>query len=802
LSDTLITTRFIRPFSTISNADVGIVGGKNASLGEMYQQLVPLGVLVPNGFAVTAEAYRAVLERAGAWPKLHEALDELDPDDVADLEVRAHRAYETIARASLPPELEGEILGAYHDLQAEYGGELSVAVRSSATAEDLPGASFAGQHETFLNVCGDNAVLEAYRLCLASLFLERAIHYRIDKGFDHFKVALSVGIMKMVRSDLACSGVAFTLDTETGFRDVVMITGAYGLGENVVQGNVDPDEFFVHKPTFERGFRAVLRRRMGSKDQKLVFAGGTQLSGRTANVAVPAEDRARSCLSDAEVLTIADACIKVERHYSILANQSTPMDVEWAKDGLDGRIYLVQARPETAASQRNPGIVEQYAVSATEAPRLTGRAVGTSVASGTTRLVRTVEELASFQAGEILVAQTTTPDWEPVMKLASAIVTDHGGRTCHAAIVARELGIPAVVGTGRATELLGTATEVTVSCAQGEIGAVYTGRIPYKRQEIDVGALGEPPVPIMLTLGDPESAFARSFLPNAGVGLVRMEFIVADEIGVHPMAVAHPERVTDEKTAAAIARMTAGYEHPSEYFVQRLAEGVGTIAAAFYPKPVIARMSDFKSNEYERLLGGAFFEPREENPMIGLRGASRYTHPAYADGFALECAAMKRIRETMGLTNLVLMIPFCRRIDEANRVMQRMSELGLRRGENGLKIYVMCEIPNNVIQIDAFSKCFDGFSIGSNDLTQLTLGIDRDSELLADEFDERDPGVLELLRQTVVGAKRNHRYVGICGQAPSDYPEMARFLVDLGIDSLSLNPDSVVKTIQSLRSVK
>jgi pyruvate, water dikinase len=800
LNNTLVATRFIRPFATISNADVAVVGGKNASLGELYQRLIPLGVLVPDGFAVTADAYRAVLDHAGVWPKLHEALDDLDPADVAGLESRAARACDAVAKAALPLELESEILAAYHDLANEYGGgELSVAVRSSATAEDLPGASFAGQHETFLNVCGDEAVLEAYRLCLASLFLERAIHYRIDKGFDHFKVALSVGIMKMVRSDLACSGVAFTLDTETGFRDVVLITGSYGLGENIVQGNVDPDEFYVHKPTFERGFQAVLRRRVGSKERKLVFAAGARLAARTANVDVPVEDRDRSCLSDAEVLTIADACIKVERHYSDLARQLMPMDLEWAKDGLDNRIYLVQARPETVASQRNPRVIEQYVVKTNETPRLTGRAVGTSIASGTTRLVRTVEELASFQAGEVLVAQTTTPDWEPVMKLASAIVTDRGGRTCHAAIVARELGIPAVVGTGKATDLLAAASEVTISCAQGEVGAVYAGRIPYDRTEVNLGALPEPPVPIMLTLGDPESAFARSFLPNAGVGLVRMEFIVADEIGIHPMALAHPERVTDERTAATIAKMTAGYEHPSEYFVQKLAEGVGTIAAAFYPKPVIARMSDFKSNEYERLLGGAFFESSEENPMLGLRGASRYTHPAYADGFALECAAMKRIRETMGLVNLILMIPFCRRIGEAKRVLQRMSELGLRPGDNGLKIYVMCEIPNNVIQIDAFSECFDGFSIGSNDLTQLTLGIDRDSELLADEFDERDPGVLELLRQTVAGAKRNHRYVGICGQAPSDYPEMARFLVDLGIDSISLNPDSVVKTIGALQ---
>ena len=798
--DRLAESAFIRPFRAISNADVALVGGKNASLGEMYRALTPLGVQIPNGFAVTAEAYRHVLTLGGVWEKLHAALDGLDPKKVADLEVRAKRAHDAVLAAPLPDDLIAQIVAAYHALQEQYGEDLSVAVRSSATAEDLPTASFAGQHASFLNVRGEAMLLQAYRACIASLFLERAVHYRIDQGFDHFKVALSVGIMKMVRSDRASSGVAFTLDTESGFRDVVFITGSYGLGENVVQGTVDPDEYFVFKPTFGQGFHTVLRRRLGSKERSLVLSGGDTLETTTQNVATPEAARRRFCLEDCEVTRLAQQCIAVERHYSELAGHPAPMDIEWAKDGTDGEIYLVQARPETVASRRELRVIDEYIVKAEEKPLVSGRAVGSAIAFGPVRVVASETDLDAFRPGEVLVAQTTTPDWEPVMKIASAIVTDRGGRTCHAAIVARELGIPAVVGSGSATQVLRNGEEVTVSCAQGEEGRVYRGRVPFEVRHVDVGALPRPATKLMLMLGDPDSAFARSMLPNDGVGLARIEFIVSDEVRIHPMALVHPERVIDAEAVKTIAGLTSTYSSPQEYFVRNLAEGVGTIAAAFYPKPVIVRMSDFKSNEYAQLIGGAAFEPVESNPMLGLRGASRYTHPAYAEAFALECAAMKRVRDEMGLRNVILMIPFCRRVDEAERVIARMAELGLRRGENGLQIYVMCEIPNNVIQIDAFSQHFDGFSIGSNDLTQLVLGVDRDSDLVAPEFDERDPGVMEMLRQTVAGAKRNGRAVGICGQAPSDYPEIAKFLVGLGIDSISLNPDSVLKTIGMLTS--
>jgi pyruvate,water dikinase len=799
----MLDRSFIRPFATISNADVPVVGGKNASLGEMYRTLLPLGVSVPNGFAVTAAAYRHVLDSGGVWKDLHALLDQIDPANVDDLAKRARAAQEAVARAPLPGDLVGQILAAYRALEQEYGSDISVAVRSSATAEDLPTASFAGQHETFLNVRGDEAVLEAYRRCLASLFLERAIHYRIDKGFDHFKVALSVGIMKMVRSDLASSGVAFTLDTETGFRDVVFITGAYGLGENIVQGAVDPDEFYVHKPTFRAGHRAVLRRRIGSKAQQLVYARSGSAGATTQNVAVEPEQRTVACISDAEVLTLADYCLKVEEHYSRLAGRDTPMDVEWAKDGLDGKLYLVQARPETAASQRRAGVLYEYRLtSRPPKPLITGRAVGTKIASGRAHVIHSADELAAMKPGEVLVAPTTTPDWEPVMKTASAIVTDRGGRTCHAAIVARELGIPAVVGTGSATATLAGAGDVTVSCADGDLGNVYGGRIAFAEREIDLAAVPHLPVKIMLILADPDSAFVMSRLPNDGVGLARMEFVVSDDIRIHPMALVHPERVIDKDAAAKIARLTKNYARPSEYFVQKLSEGVATIAAAFYPKPVVVRMSDFKTNEYAALLGGAPFEPVEDNPMLGFRGAARYTHPAYAEGFALECAAMKRVRDEMGFTNVILMIPFCRRVDEAERVITRMAELGLHRGQNGLQVYVMCEIPNNVVQIDAFSKHFDGFSIGSNDLAQLVLGVDRDSSLIAFDFDERDPGVMETLRLAIEGAKRNGRPIGICGQAPSDYPEIAEFLLAHGIDSMSLNPDSVIRTIHRLAGTK
>jgi pyruvate,water dikinase len=784
---------YVRPFADLQLGDVALVGGKNASLGELYRALRPQGVLVPNGFAITAEAYRRLLTAAGAWERLHAILDPLDPSNVADLSSRARQAREVVYAAAFPDALRDEVLVAYHRLHDEYGPETTVAVRSSATAEDLPTASFAGQHETYLNVKGDAALLDACHRCFASLFTDRAIHYRHDRGFDHFSLGLSIGVMKMVRADLASAGVMFSLDTESGFRDVVFITGAYGLGENVVQGAVGPDEFYVHKPTFLAGHRAVLRRRLGEKKIKMVYATGGSRDA-TRNVPTPQDDRARLCLTDADVLVLADYAIKVERHYSGLAGHPVPMDMEWAKDGVDGRLYLLQARPETVVSQRDSGVLEAFSLTGTGPVLATGRAVGEKAASGAARIVRNVAELREFQAHEVLVADSTTPDWEPVMKRAAAIVTSRGGRTCHAAIVARELGIPAVVGAAGATERIRAGQDVTVSCAEGETGRIYEGRIPIAVSRINVAEIPRPATAIMVNLGNPDLAFRASAIPNDGVGLARLEFIISEEIKAHPMALLHPERVEDPSERAALAALTRHDASPADYFVRTLSEGVGTIAAAFYPKPVIVRLSDFKTNEYASLLGGKAFEPVESNPMIGFRGASRYAHPAYEEGFALECRAMRRVRDEMGLRNVILMIPFCRRVEEGQKVVEVMARHGLTRGDQGLEIYCMCEIPNNVVQIDAFSRVFDGFSIGSNDLTQLVLGVDRDSEMVAFDFDERDPGVKDMLRQAVEGARRNGRHSGICGQAPSDYPEVAEYLVRLGIDAISLNPDTVVRT--------
>lgn len=794
-------TEYARWFKDIGIQDVPLVGGKNASLGEMYRELVPKGIQVPNGFAITADAYRYVLDNANAWPALHDALDGLDVTDVDGLARRARRAREIVYGAPLPGDLAAQIIDAYGLLRTEYGEQLTVAVRSSATAEDLPTASFAGQHETFLNVAGEGKLLDAIRRCFASLFKDRAIRYRVDNGFDHFKVFLSVGVMKMVRADLASSGVTFSLDTETGFRDVVFITGAYGLGENVVQGTVDPDEFYIFKPTFAKGYRAVLRRSLGGKEIRMIYASA---AGRetTRNIPTPKEDQRRFCITDEEVLTLADAAIMVEDHYSTAAGHPVPMDIEWAKDGIDGKLYIVQARPETVASQKSPHMLEEYRLKAQGESRATGRAVGDKVASGKARVVTDVSQLNHFRPGEVLVADTTAPDWGTVMKTAAAVVTNRGGRTCHAAIVARELGIPAVVGCDTATETIRTGDDVTVSCSSGDVGHVYAGIIPFDVRHTDVSALARPQTHLMVNLGNPEAAFKTRFLPNDGVGLARIEFIVAEHIKVHPMALVHPERIDDLHVRNQIASLTRSFPRPADYFVRQLSEGVATIAAAFYPKPVIVRMSDFKTNEYASLLGGRWFEPEEANPMIGFRGASRYADPAYADGFALECEAMKRVREDMGMTNVKLMIPFCRRIPEAERVLEEMGRHGLVRSENGLEIYVMCEIPNNVVQVDAFARLFDGFSIGSNDLTQLVLGVDRDSEIVAFDFDELDPGVKAMIRQAVEGARRNGRHCGICGQAPSDYPEMAEFLVELGIDSISLNPDTVLKTTLHILEVE
>ncbi|MGB0876794.1 MAG: phosphoenolpyruvate synthase [Mycobacterium sp.] len=787
----MATSEYVRFFEEVGIDDVPLVGGKNASLGEMYQKLTDQGVRIPNGFATTAEAYRHMLDRAGAWDRLHAELDDLDPDDVTALARKAKHAREIVYGAGLPDDLATQILDGYRRLQDEYGEDVSLAVRSSATAEDLPTASFAGQQDTYLNVKGAESLLDACRRCFASLFTDRAIHYRIDQGFDHFKVALSIGVMKMVRSDLAASGVMFSLDTESGFPDVVFITGAYGLGENVVQGAVDPDEFYVHKPTYLAGHRAVLRRLIGDKAVKMIFVeGGTKDPVR--NIPTPKADRARFCITDEDVVELAGYACTIEAHYQ------RPMDMEWAKDGMDGKLYIVQARPETVASQRGGTVLESYVLEGRGEVLTEGRSVGQKIATGAARRIENLAHLSDFQPGEVLISDITTPDWEPVMKAAAAIVTNRGGRTCHAAIISRELGIPAVVGTGDATMEVPNGQVVTVSCAEGDTGRVYQGEVPFRVDRTEVGDMDRPRTEIMVNLGNPDLAFKTSFLPNDGVGLARMEFIINEYIKVHPLALLHPDKVEDPEARRMIDKLTYAYSDGGAFFVERLSEGVGTIAAAFWPKPVVVRMSDFKTNEYASLVGGTAFEPEESNPMIGFRGASRYAHPDYAEGFALECQAMRRVRDEMGLTNVVLMIPFVRRVAEADLVLEEMAKHGLRRGENDLKVYAMCEIPNNVVLIDEFAKRFDGFSIGSNDLTQLTLGVDRDSEVVAFDYDERDEGVKEMIRLAVEGCRRNGIHSGLCGQAPSDYPDMAEFLVELGIDSMSLNPDTVVKTTRQV----
>lgn len=797
----VMSSPYIRWFETIRLEDVPLVGGKNASLGELYRELGEAGVKVPNGFALTVASYADALTSAKAWLDLRKLLDGLDITDVALLAERAAKARQIVYEATgNNTSLRADVEAAYRRLEAQYGAGVTVAVRSSATAEDLPAASFAGQHESYLNISGIDELFEACRRCFASVFTDRAIVYRVNNGFDHFKIGLSVGVMKMVRSDRASSGVIFTLDTESGFRDVIFITGIYGLGENIVQGKVDPDEFHVHKPTFKQGYRAVLRRSLGQKQLRLVYAEG-HTGQTTCNIQTTEAERASFCIDDRDVLKLAEYAIHIEEHYSRRAGRPQPMDIEWAKDADDGELYIVQARPETVASQRSTSVFETYTLTGSGTLRLSGKAVGEKIGTGVVRIINGTDDLHSFQPGEILVASSTSPDWEPVMKTAGAIITDHGGRTCHAAIVARELGVPAVVGAMTATRTLHNGECVTVSCAGGEMGAVYAGAIPFEVTRLPVSALALPKTAIMLNLGNPDLAFRCAMMPNAGVGLARMEFIISEHIGIHPMALIHPEKVF-APDMERIRTLAHNFDTPRDFFIRTLSEGVGTIAAAFYPKPVIIRLSDFKTNEYAQLLGGAAFEPKEANPMLGFRGASRYAHPAYAEGFALECAALRRVREDMGLTNLRIMVPFCRRVNEAEGVLKVMAQNGLERGRNGLEIYVMCEIPNNVIQVDAFAAVFDGFSIGSNDLTQLTLGVDRDSEIVAFDFDERDPGMLEMLRLAVAGAKRNGRHVGICGEAPATYPEIAQFLTALGIDSISVNPSSLLRTITVVREAE
>ena len=794
---------FIRFFSQLRIEDVPIVGGKNASLGEMYQSLVPQGVPVPNGFAITAEAYRTLIGENNLWEPLHQVLDPLDPDDTQDLQRRGAQARDLVYSAKLPQALYEAMEQAYKALTEQFGDNFSLAIRSSATAEDLPTASFAGQQDTYLNVSGLDAYVEACRRCFASLFTDRAIHYRMEMGFDHFDVALSVGVQLMVRSDLATSGVLFTVDTESGFEDVVLITAAYGLGENVVQGAVDPDEFYIHKPTFKKGFRAVIKRYLGTKKIKMVYATDSEQKIPVHNIDTTEEEQKRYCISDTEALKLAEYAIKIEDFYSKKAETHRPMDIEWAKDGITGELFIVQARPETVISQKQGNILKTYTLADNRPePLVTGRAVGSKVATGKARVVHSAEFLHEFQAGEVLVADMTTPDWEPVMKKAAALVTNRGGRTCHAAIIARELGIPAVVGTSQATEFIQNGMELTISCVEGDEGRVYGQAIPFTVNEVDLGELPMPKTKVKMNLGNPEMAFLLNQIPNDGIGLARMEFIISNSIKVHPQALLNPQKVSSDAVRKQIASMTEGYKDGEGFFVSKLSEGIATIAAGFYPKEVILRLSDFKTNEYATLIGGDAFEEQEENPMLGFRGASRYNDSEYKPSFAMECKAVVHVRETMGFDNVIIMVPFCRRVEEARLVIENLAENGLVSGQNGLEIYMMVEIPNNVLLIDEFSEYFDGFSIGTNDLAQLVLGVDRDSEKVAFEFDERDPGVKKMVLMAIEGAKRNNKPIGICGQAPSDYPEFAEFLVEAGIDSISLNPDSILSTLPVILAVE
>jgi pyruvate,water dikinase len=783
---------YIRWFHEIGVDDVPLVGGKNASLGEMVRELAPHGIRVPIGFAVTAAAYRRFLESSGLDKRLHEILDTLRPDDVEDLQRCGRMIRHAILAASLPDDVQRAILDAYSELNAGASQPIDVAVRSSATAEDLPQASFAGQQETYLNVQGEATLLDSCRRCYASLFTDRAISYRIDQRFDHFKVALSIGVQLMVRSDVGAAGVMFSIDTETGFRDAVLINAAFGLGENVVQGTVNPDEFYVFKPTLREGYRPVLKKRLGSKEFKLIYdVGGSKM---VKNVPVSAADRARFALDDDDILALARWACQIEEHYSRKRGQFCPMDMEWAKDGRTGDLFIVQARPETVQSRRSASVLESYRLSNRGKVLASGRSVGEKVAVGPVRLIPSAKDLAAFQAGEVLVTDKTDPDWEPIMKRAAAIVTNRGGRTCHAAIVSRELGLPAIVGAEHATSVVRDGQVVTVSCAEGETGFVYDGQLEFSVHQVNLQELARPRTKVMMNVANPDEAFRISQIPNDGVGLARVEFIISNFIKAHPMALLEYDKIDEPGVRAELDRLTSGWPDKPKFFVDMLAEGVAMIAAAFYPKDVIVRMSDFKSNEYANLLGGRKFEPAEENPMIGFRGASRYYHPKYRDAFGLECQAMKKVRDEMGLVNVKLMIPFCRTVKEAKLVQQEMLKHGLERGVNSLELYVMCEIPSNVIAAAAFAEVFDGFSIGSNDLTQLTLGVDRDSAIVSPVFDERDPAVMDSIVAAIRAAKAAGRKIGICGQAPSDHAGYAEFLVLQGIDSISLSPDVVLKT--------
>ena len=783
---------FILWFDEIGLDDIALVGGKNASLGEMYRYMKK-GIRVPQGFTITSYAYRYVLQKAGVMNALKRALHGLDVKDSKSLEKAGKKARKIIMDCDLPQELQDEIVQAYHKLSAKYKSKnVDVAVRSSATAEDLPQASFAGQQESFLNICGPQDLLDACKRCFASLFTNRAIAYRCENKFDHFKVFLSIGVQKMVRSDLASAGVVFTLDTESGFSDVVFITGSWGLGESVVQGSVNPDEFYVFKPTFKQGYKSLIDKTLGDKATKIIYS--TDRNHSIKKIKTPSQEKNKFCLTDTEVLQLAKWAMAIEDHYSSKHGKWTPMDIEWAKDGRTNELFIVQARPETVQSQRNRNIIEEYQLVQKGKILTSGKSVGNKIAQGKAHVIEDVKQIGKFKAGEILITERTDPDWVPIMRIASAIVTNRGGRTSHAAIVSREFGLPCVVGTNNATQAISSGQNITVSCAEGEHGIIYDGLLKFKINKIDVQKAPKPKTKIMINVGYPDEAFQLSFLPSDGVGLAREEFIVTEYIRIHPMALVNFNAVKDPKVRRQIEKLTQGYSDKKQYFIDKLAMAVGVIAAAFYPRDVILRFSDFKTNEYRNLIGGKYFEPKEENPMIGWRGASRYYKTGYKEAFALECEAIKKVREEFGLVNLKVMIPMCRTVEEGKKVLMTMKKNGLVRGKNGLEVYVMCEIPSNVILSDKFCEIFDGFSIGSNDLTQMTLGVDRDSELVSDIFDERNEAVTRMIKHAIDVAKANNRKIGICGDAPSTYPEFAEFLVDCGIDSISLSPDAVVRT--------
>lgn len=786
--------KFILWFNEIGIKDIPLVGGKNASLGEMYQKLDKKGVSVPNGFAITAHAYHYFLEKAGIKDAIKDVFTNLDVCDMNNLSCQGDKARELILRSTIPKEIEEAIVGAYEKMEKMYGSECDVAVRSSATAEDLPDASFAGQQETYLNIRGKYTLIDTCRRCFASIFTGRAIAYREEKKFDHFSIGLSIGVQKMVRSDLGSSGVMFSIDTESGFQNAVLITGAYGLGENVVQGAVNPDEFYVFKPTLRKGFRPILNKKLGEKKIKMVY--NHKIINPVKNVNVTINDRQKFCINDEEVLQLAKWAVIIEDHYK------RPMDIEWAKDGKNGKLFIVQARPETVQSQRDLSFLEDYKLLKKGELLCKGDPVGSKIGNGPAHVIADVDEINLFKAGEVLVTDMTDPDWVPVMKKAAAIVTNRGGRTCHAAIVSRELGIPCVVGTNDGTTIIKSGQKITVSCAEGEIGFVYDGKLDFEVKKVNIKNIPRPKTKIMMNIGSPDQAFSSSFIPNDGVGLAREEFVINSYIKIHPLALIHFNKLKDAKTKEEIIKMTVGYKDKKQYFVDKLAQGVSMIVAAFHPKDVIVRLSDFKSDEYANLIGGPEFEPKESNPMLGWRGASRYYSDKYKPAFELECQALKKVRDEMGLTNLKIMVPFCRTVEEGEKVLEIMKQNGLVRGKNGLQVYVMCEIPSNVILAKDFAKIFDGFSIGSNDLTQLALGVDRNSELVSHIYNERDMAVKTLISSVIKEAKRLKKKIGICGQGPSDFSDFAEFLVKEKIDSISLNPDTVVKTTLDILKVE